>query len=581
MRPTEKFVFIITSAILIASFLYIVQFVNNSLSTEVPAYGGTYQEGVVGYTRFINPVLAFTDADKDMSALVYSGLLKPTENGKLEGDLAESWVVSPDGLTYTITLKPNVFFHDGTPVTTADVAYTIEKIIDPTIKSPKAESWGGVTVTVIDESHISFTLKKPYTPFIENLTLGILPKHIWKNISDDTFDTSTYNREPIGSGPFKIKKAYKNDSGIYEYYDLIGFDKYALKKPFLSHFIMRFYKNDADALYAYKQGYIQGLGGISPTDAYNLHKSGSYIVNATLPRVFGVFFNQSVAPVLLNKEVRKALDVSVDRTALIREVLKGWGTPNKSPIPSGLSVNYNLTTSNDNPIATEASSTLTISNEYIEAGKKILIENGWKLNSDGIFEKSAKKPSSSKAASTNSSIAETLKFNLSVPNVPELISTATILKDTWAKLGAQVTIQIFESSDLAQKVIRPRAYDALLFGQVVGRDVDLFPFWHSSQRNDPGLNIALYTNIKADKYLETSRTSSDETKRSDAFRAFETEITNDIPAVFLYSPNYIYGQNKGVHGIEISNITSASERFMNVSNWHSETERVWNIFIKK
>jgi peptide/nickel transport system substrate-binding protein len=145
-------------------------------------------------------------------------------------------------------------------------------------------------------------------------------------------------------------------------------------------------------------------------------------------------------------------------------------------------------------------------------------------------------------------------------------------------MGADVKVEIFEPSDLTQKVIRPRKYDSLLFGNVVGRDLDLYPFWHSSQRNDPGLNIALYTNIKADKALETIRTTSDEAKKLEAYKVFENEILNDIPSVFLYSPDYIYATSEDVHSLEISNITTPSERFMNVHKWYIETEKVWKIF---
>ncbi len=568
MRPTEKLVFGIISIVFIASILYVLQWLNLSYSTEIPAHGGTYKEGVVGYPRFINPVLSFTDADKDMSALIYSGLLKPTPEGKLAPDLAESYTVSEDGLTYSFTLKPNITFHDGKPVTTDDITFTIEKIINPAIKSPKAESWNGVSVSVTDERHISFTLKKPYAPFLENLTIGILPKHVWQDITDDTFDISVANREPVGSGPFMIKKSSKDSAGIYESYDLVPFAHYALGEPYISHFVVHFYKNDADALDAYKRGRIDGLGGISPDAAAILKKSGDYIVSTPLPRVFAVFFNQSVAPVLVHKEVRQALNISINRNELIKEVLKDWGTPGRSPIPSGLSGTYDITSSS------KETATTTTSDSLLVSAKKILTDAGWKTGTNGFLVK--EKIQNKKVVST-----ETLSFTISAPNIPELIKTANIVKETWGKLGADVKVQIFEPTDLTQKVIRPRSYDALLFGQVVGRDLDLYPFWHSSQRNDPGLNIALYTSIKADKDLETARAASDDAKRAAAYQAFESEIADDIPAVFLYSPDYVYAGNKNVGGVRISNITSPSERFMGAATWYADTDRVWNIFLKK
>jgi peptide/nickel transport system substrate-binding protein len=288
-------------------------------------------------------------------------------------------------------------------------------------------------------------------------------------------------------------------------------------------------------------------------------------LSTSLPRIFGVFFNQSAAPVLVNKEVRRALDLAVNRPALIQEVLNGWGTPNKSPLPKA------EVSSAEGPDTSTLDTAATATDPYIVAAQQILTDNGWKMGDKGFMEKKG----------SGTAAAQTLAFSISAPNVPEITATANRLKEIWGKLGANVTVQIFEPSDLAQKVIRPRTYDSLLFGQVVGRDFDLYPFWHSSQRNDPGLNIALYTNIKADKALETIRSVSDEAKRLEAYKAFEAEIMNDIPAVFLYSPDYIYAGTNNVRNMDISNITSPSERFMNVSKWYIETDRVWKFFTEQ
>lgn len=580
-RPTEKLIFIVASIVLVLSVFSLIKNVNDLYSVELPSQGGTYSEGIVGYARFINPLLGYTDADKDMINLVYSGLLRPTPDGTLVADLAESWNVSDDGLTYTFILKDGLTFHDGKALTTDDIEFTIEKARDPLIKSPRAENWVGVSIERVSEKEIKFTLKKSYAPFLENMTLGILPKHIWSNIEHEAFDINTHNREPIGSGPFKIKKAYRDDTGIYEQYDLIPFKEYSLGTPYIKRLSVKFYKNESNALTAYSNGSIDALGGIAPDEANKL-KANKYSLQSTpLPRVFALFFNQSSAPVLVNREVREALNVSVNRLSLIDTILQGWGALSRGAIPRSLSQDYEIAsnnrTSNVTFLATgtsNASSTesVRVSDEYIEAGRKILTAKGWKLNEHGIFEKQVK--------SGNSIQTQILRFSISTSNVPELKRSAEILRDTWTKLGADVKVEIFEPSDLTQKVIRPRKYDSLLFGNVVGRDLDLYPFWHSSQRNDPGLNIALYTNIRADKALETIRTTSDVAKKLEAYKVFENEIQNDIPAIFLYSPDYIYATSKDIHNLEISNITTPSERFMNVYKWYIETEKVWKIFAK-
>lgn len=563
LRPTEKLFFGLCVVALVLSGLYILDALNRKYSVEMPMSGGSYSEGIVGYARFINPVLAFSDADKDMIALIYSGLLKASPEGKLVGNLAESWTVSEDGLTYAVTLKPNLTFHDGLPLTTEDIEFTVEKMRDPNIKSPKADVWNGVRVEKVSEKEIHFILKKPYASFVENLTFGILPKHIWKDVEPEAFDVNILNREPIGSGPYKVQKTEVDASGIYQSYTLVSFKDFALGTPYIRSVTIRFFNNEADALTAYTSGEVDSLGGISPEAATGLVSKGYPVVSTSLPRVFALFLNQSSAPVLTNKDVRRALSDSVDREFLIDSVLKGWGSPENGPIPENL---------HSDPVLESNGTSSDNQASKIAAAQKYLIDKGWKLGPDNVLIRETK---SGKNTETTR-----LSFSISTSNIPELKATAEILTDIWTKLGADVTVQIFEPSDLTQKVIRPRKYDTLLFGNVIGRDLDLYPFWHSSERNDPGLNIALYTNLKADKALEVLRAASDESKRKEAFKTFNAEVLNDIPAIFLYSPGYIYATDESVQNIQLQNMTSISERFMNIDKWYINTERVWKIFVQ-
>jgi peptide/nickel transport system substrate-binding protein len=159
-----------------------------------------------------------------------------------------------------------------------------------------------------------------------------------------------------------------------------------------------------------------------------------------------------------------------------------------------------------------------------------------------------------------------------------LVRVAGIIKENWVELGARVEVRVFEIADLSQNVIRPRKYDTLLFGEVVGRDPDPFAFWHSSQRNDPGLNIALYTSRKVDKILEEARSSISPAIRKEKYEEFQGEIAQDVPAIFLYSPYYIYFIPKALEGFDTRHIVIPAERFTNISKWHFETKYVWKIF---
>ncbi|MEK7091735.1 MAG: ABC transporter substrate-binding protein, partial [Patescibacteria group bacterium] len=306
---------------------------------------------------------------------------------------------------------------------------------------------------------------------------------------------------------------------------------------------------------SYSLGRIESVGGLSPESLKIF--SQSRISRLPLPRVFGVFFNQNQARVFANAEVRQALDLATDKQALIDQALAGFGEALENALPPG-SLGYIANTDQHH--------------FDLVAGKKLLADHGWKPNNLGILEKKLK--------TKKTTATETLTFSIYTSNVPELALVAKLLKQQWEVLGASVTVRVFEAGDLNDNFIRPRKYDALLFGEVLGRNPDLFPFWHSSQRLDPGLNIAMYTNIKADKLLEEARATTDPEQQKDKYRLFQTEISKDLPAIFLYSPYYLYALPKEVKGATFSIITTPAERFENVYRWYRYTDRLWGFLAK-
>jgi peptide/nickel transport system substrate-binding protein len=153
-----------------------------------------------------------------------------------------------------------------------------------------------------------------------------------------------------------------------------------------------------------------------------------------------------------------------------------------------------------------------------------------------------------------------------------------MVRDAWNKLGAVVTLSVLPASDLYQNIIKPRDYDALLFGEAVAKGSDLYAFWHSSQRNAPGLNIAEYTNSKADKILESLRTATSTADMQASYAKLRSMIATDDPAIFLYSPQFIYAMPKALQDVTIGTVTTPSDRFATIANWYMSTERVWNIF---
>lgn len=553
----EKVFLYIVVAIFVASGLVLLKEANDKFLTKVPAHGGYLKEGIIGSPRFVNPVLAVSDVDRDLTSLVYSGLMKATKDNELETDLAKNYEISKDGLEYSFTLKDDLKFQDGYPITADDIEFTIKTIQDGSIKSPKRPNFYDIKVEKIDEKTVKFTLKKPYSPFLENLTIGILPKHIWSNLDADQFPLSQYNVEPVGSGPYEVSKMQtlqKNMLLVPTYYELTPFKNYALGRPFVDKLIINFYRDEKSLIDAYNKGEVESINSISPENMKNINKQSDAVEKVSpLPRVFAVFFNQNQSEVLSYKEVRQALDMTVDRERIVKEVLYGYGDPLFGPIPKGL-IDETVTGS-ETPDFDTASSTL--------------IKAGWKMNANTkIWEKSVSKSKTIQ-----------LSFAISTLNAPDLAKTAEIVKENWEKLGANVEIKQYEFGDLQQNIIRPRKFDALLYGEVVGRDMDFYAFWHSSQRNDPGINVAMYVNSKVDKLLEDARSIQDLNLRTEKYQSFESEISKDIPAVFLYSPEFIYILPSKVKDSEITGLTLPFERFLNISKWYIETDNVWNILL--
>lgn len=555
---TESIIFIILFLILIVSTFGILQKINKFFMVEIPAYGGSIEEGIVGSPRFVNPILAITEADNDLVSLVYSGLMRKDSDGNLIPDLAEEYEISEDGLSYTFKLKEKIYFHDEEEVTVDDIIFTINEIKNPIIKSPFKANWDGISIKKIDERTIVFNLKQPYATFLENTTIGILPEHLWIN---SPIEINELNIKPIGSGPYEIQKMSKESSGVITYYQLSSFKKFALGKPYIKNINLHFYQNENESIEALLNNEVNQASSISPKNLEGLNNKKYVIETSVLPRVFGLFFNQSQNQLFTNKNIVSAINLAIDKDKIIKEVLQGYGIIIDHPIPPNMIEYQKLNKINN-----------TNYEENFKKAETLLAKDGWKRNEAGYLEKTIEEKKKKTIIP--------LEFSISTGNTNELSKTAELIKIDLEKLGMKVEIKNFETGNLNQSVIRPRKYDILLFGQIVNKESDLFAFWHSSQRKDPGLNIAMYTNAKVDKILEEAFVTIDRNTRIKKYAQFENEIQKDLPAIFLYSPNFIYITSKDLKGLSIDHLNSPANRFLNAYSWYLKTENIWKIFNK-
>jgi len=511
-----------------------------------PDFGGEHIEGLVGQPRFINPVLsAASSVDTDLSRLVYAQLLKFDEDLNLVPDMAEALpAISDDQKNYTLKLKPNLKWHDGRQIMADDVVFTIQIIQNSDYESPLRANWGRVKVEKIDDLTVNFQLREVSASFVTNFTLAIIPKHIWENLSPSNFRLNDHNLQPIGSGPFVFREIKKTSDGVIRSMTFKANDAYHDGRPYLNTIAFKFYENYDNLINAFQGREISGLGYV-PIDRRALvessNKYNQHQIN--LPQYHAVFFNLIKNPVLADKAVRQALWLTTDRTSIINDVFMGYAKPAYGPILEG-----NLGYSQEIADRTHLS--------LVEASG-ILDKGGWILDADN---------------NSRTKNNRKLEFNLVTNNSYMNIKTAQMLQTQWAKIGVAVNPVIVSQQELEQDYIRPRNFDALLFAENTGADPDPYPFWHSTQSRDPGLNLSGFANADADRLLTQARQTTDTAVRAQAYEQFQQIITNEIPAVFLNSSVYVYNIPKKLRGVNLTTIIHPSERFLNVRNWYLNTK---------
>jgi len=507
------------------------------VTVEVKAEGGSVHEGIIGAPRFINPVLAQSQADQDLTRLVFTPLVSIDRTGSVRYLLAESLETSPDGLSYTLTLKDDLSFEDGEALTANDVVFTVKAIQDSLIKSPLNARWQGVEVNKVDQRTVIFNLARPFNDFPYNLEIGILPEHIWGEVEPEAFVFNTYNTNPVGSGPYHVSSIDVADTGVPKKYTLTRSSS-SVEAPYLKHVTLNFFENEAALTEALEDGSIDAAYGLAPGSILDIDQDR--IHSATLPRVFALFFNLGAEKsVLGSSKIRQAISLAINKDILVKDTFGDFAYPINSAFG----------------FTDEAS--------WFDPGKAInMIESdGWKRNEDGWYSKSDKD-------------GETiLAFSIAVPNLEEVRAVAQHIEEDLAAVGIKVTVRSYDQGNFNQNILRPRDYEAIIFGYEIEKPTDIYAFWHSSQVSDPGLNISLFKDANVDSLLSGLRTS-----RDPDLDTIDDAITSRYPAVFLYAPSYVYVLPKRVRGTSFS-IARSSDRFDRISEWYVATRHVWSWFV--
>ena len=508
--------------------------------TLQPAAGGIYTEGIVGSYTNANPVYVTDEVDQTISRLIFASLLTYNNQNQLTGDLADSWQSENGGMQYLVHLRPHLKWQDGQPLTANDVAFTIHVIQNPDAQSPLNSSWQGVTVTVVNNQTVMFTLPNPLASFPYSLTTGILPEHLLKNVPMDEMRSVNFNTtNPIGAGPFALKQIQVSGDTPQteeEQVALRPFDNYWAGKPKLDSFVVHAFGGMQQMESSFNKGDINAMVGLDSVPADLAHNSSVQAYQMPLTAANYIFFNTSEG-VLADPKVRQALVQDSNVPKIIDQL--GYPTmPVDEPLlhnQLGYNPTYHQASYNESAAAT----TLT--------------SDGWIPGKNGVRYKNG----------------QALTFDLFAENTPEFTMVTNTLSKAWQSLGVDVTVYSQSATDL-QPTLESHSYDALLYGVSIGVDPDVYVYWDSSEadiRSAVRLNFSEYQSPTADASLEAGRTRTDPALRIIKYQPFLQAWQQDAPALGLYQPRFLYITRGTVYGLDGHTVNTDTDRFENVQNW--------------
>ena len=493
-----------------------------------------YVEGVVGEPRRVNPLFSrLNSVDADIAALVFSGLTSAGPDGTPLPDLAESWEVTPDRLTYTFSLRSGLFWHDGRQLTARDVAFTIEQVQAPGFQGPStlATQWASVAVIVVDDRTLIFHLAAPSASFLSRTALGVLPRHLLDGLTVGELFAAPFNAAPVGSGPYRLVELTSRHALLERN------PSYHLGAPQLDEIEMRFYPDAPSLTAALASGDVDGaLFGERPTEAERAAlASRPDLTSNDLPLASYtvLYLNNQRAP-LNDEPLRRAIAAAIDREALLDAAPGARGMAGDGPIVPG-SWAYSA---GDQPDAAAVDGLFTLA--------------GWLRGEDGVRQRDG----------------GPLRLELATNAGPARVELAELVAAQLGAAGVDVTVVAFPAAQLLSARLQPRSYDLAIFGWETEPDPDPYGAWHTSQISLPGRNIAGYHDPEADALLEAARLTLDVAERTDLYARFSQRFREAAPAIVLRYPARTYVYPASLVGVTDGLLFEPASRFRDVHRWH-------------
>ena len=517
-----------------------VQFMwfRESYQTTAPSEGGTYAEASLGPIDTLNPLYASSSAEITASRLMFSSLYSYDRTGHLKGDLAETITTDESGTLYTVKIRGDAKWHDGTLLTAKDVAFTVNLIKNPETRSPLRVNWRDISVKAVDDTTLEFKLPAVYAAFPNALTFSVLPEHMLKEVSPGTVRENVFSRSPVGSGPFSFQllQTARGEAQHRVVY-MTANNGYYRGAPMLNRFEIHAYEQQEQILRALRSGEVSGASDITGTDISQIDKQNYEL--AVQPINSGVYALLNTAnPVTRDKQVRQALQLATDTNA-IRKSLSVEVPKLDLPFIEG-QVSGDL----PRPPAPDPA----------RAGQ-LLDQAGWTMK-DGVRQKDDQKLALTVVTTKNMQYEKALEA----------------LAGQWRAIGITVNTTVVNPTDpsvnFVQDILQPRNYDVLLYELFVGADPDVYAYWNSSQTVATGYNFSNYSNKNADDALASARSRLEPDLRNAKYIAFARQWLDDAPAIGLYQPVAEYAYNKHLHTVDQSaKLVSVYDRFSNVLDW--------------
>ena len=535
---------VIIALLTIALLVLVMGYVAFSVSTvTIPDFGGTYVEGIAGNPQAINPILCQSNpVDQDLAALIFTGMTRLNDNADIIPDLAERWEVSPDGTAYTFHLRQDVVWHDGAPFSAEDVVFTINAIKDPHFQGAPflAEMWRTVVVEQIDAYVVRLILREPFGPFLDYTALGILPAHILGSVPIETLGQSKFNASPIGTGPYKVGEV--SARRIL----LVANPGYYRSRPYIDRIEFIFYPDDPSVFEARKRGEIMGIARVLPEHLQAVREDETLTLCSAPLSAYSIVFLNLDRGIFQDRAVRQAMMSALHRRRLVDDILAGQGVVIHSPIL---------------PHSWAYDPDVRKYEQDLRKSKAMLEEAGWfDDDGDGVRERGPLR------------LEFTLTTNEDDPTRVRLISA---ISDQLTAVGIRAIPETVGWEHLVSQMLRLRRYDAILSGwQDLPPDPDPYPFWHSSQVNEDGLNFANYISEEADVLLGEARSTTEKQRRIELYRQLQEIFAREVPSLLLYQPVYNYAVDASVHNVQIPPMIDSSDRFRTVTSWYIATQRI-------